>query len=422
MIALWLAALMVASAPDSMPRAITLEEAVALANKNAPEMVQAAGRIRTTAAAVRAAQASFLPSLSLSAGASRQLPSFSELGVSSGPWSFSMGMGANLTLFDGGQRFFALAQANSASSSAEAYEVSQRYSVTLSVKEKYFNVLAARESETAAAAQLAQAEQQYVSSVGRVRAGMATRSDSLRAEIQVRNARLAVSDARNSLQSANASLARAVGVSYAVTAAADSTESFAPAPSETELTAMAETSPAIIQARRALDSARAGRRSAWTSYLPSLTAGYSRNGSTSASGFSPFGGSYDASGSVRLSLSFPLFNQLQREEQVTQARVAEENAAAALRDALLANKESLTRALGDMRSAQEHVSMQTATVESAQEDLRMQQQRYAIGASTVLDVLTSQTQLDQARRDLIRARYDRRVAQAEIEALIGRDL
>ena len=42
--------------------------------------------------------------------------------------------------------------------------------------------------------------------------------------------------------------------------------------------------------------------------------------------------------------------------------------------------------------------------------------------STLLDVLTSQTELDQARRDLIRARYDRRVARAQLEALVGREL
>jgi outer membrane protein len=52
----------------------------------------------------------------------------------------------------------------------------------------------------------------------------------------------------------------------------------------------------------------------------------------------------------------------------------------------------------------------------------MQGQRYSVGGSTLLDVLASQTQLDQARRDLIRARYDQRVAKAQIEALIGREL
>ena len=62
------------------------------------------------------------------------------------------------------------------------------------------------------------------------------------------------------------------------------------------------------------------------------------------------------------------------------------------------------------------------SVQAAEEDLRVQQQRYTFGSATVLDVLTSQTQLAQARRDLIRARYDLRVARAQLEALIGQDL
>ena len=40
----------------------------------------------------------------------------------------------------------------------------------------------------------------------------------------------------------------------------------------------------------------------------------------------------------------------------------------------------------------------------------------------MLDVLTSQTTLDQARAALIQARYDARIAKAQVEALVGRDL
>ena len=61
-------------------------------------------------------------------------------------------------------------------------------------------------------------------------------------------------------------------------------------------------------------------------------------------------------------------------------------------------------------------------VASAEEDLRAQQRRYERGESTQLDVLTSQTQLDQARQALIRARYDRRIGIAQLESLVGRDL
>ena len=185
---------------------------------------------------------------------------------------------------------------------------------------------------------------------------------------------------------------------------------------------MAENGPAVLQARGSLTAAQAGERGSWTDYLPSVSASYSRSGSGTSDSPTLSDQGFAYSGSFRLALSFPLFNQLQREQQVTQAQVARANAEAALRDTRLAALESLTQSLAAFRSAAEQVASQIATVEAAEEDLRVQQQRYAVGGSTLLDVLTSQTQLDQARRDLIRARYDQRVAKAQLEALVGRDL
>jgi Outer membrane protein len=93
-----------------------------------------------------------------------------------------------------------------------------------------------------------------------------------------------------------------------------------------------------------------------------------------------------------------------------------------LRDTRLQAHQTLVQTLGQMTTAQQQVDIQVASVAAGIEDLRVQQKRYELGASTFLDVLTSQTQLDQARTSLIRARYDYRVAKAQLEALIGRDL
>lgn len=414
------------------PRAITLDEAVALAQENAPQMVQAEGQIRTSAAAVRSAYAAFLPSLSLSAGTTRQLPAAGSrtrvengevITLPSEPWSYSMGMGANLSLFAGGQRFFDLRQAKVRAGAARANAVSQRFGVILAAKQDYFNVLAARESMAAAQTQVQQAEQQLRASVARLRARSATRSDSLRSEIQLRNAQLALLEACTSLEVANASLTRTVGSPEPVTAVVADTLGLSriDIPEET-LLQMAESTPAIQQAEATLTAARAAARTAWSDYLPSASLGYSRSGSGISSGATLFGNDYSYSGSIRLSLSLPLFNQLQREERIVQARVAQENAAAALRDARMAAREDLARYGGALRSAEERVASQQASLLAAEEDLRVQQQRYAVGASTLLDLLTSQAQLDSARRDLIRARYDQRVAKAQLEALVGREL
>jgi outer membrane protein TolC len=52
----------------------------------------------------------------------------------------------------------------------------------------------------------------------------------------------------------------------------------------------------------------------------------------------------------------------------------------------------------------------------------VQQERYRLGASTIVDVLTSQEALDQAEVNVVTARFDYLRARAQIEALIGRTL
>jgi outer membrane protein len=131
---------------------------------------------------------------------------------------------------------------------------------------------------------------------------------------------------------------------------------------------------------------------------------------------------YNYSGSLRFSVSLPIFDRMSREEAIIRADVAQSNAYATLRDSRLLAQQTLTQQLGALRTAEQRIAIQSASVSAAEEDLRVQQQRYALGASTLLDVLTSQTQLDQARSALISARFDYRIAKAQLEALIGRDL
>jgi outer membrane protein len=401
---------------DTVPRPITLEEAVSMARRNALAVVQAAGQKRTSDADVRSAYAAFLPSVNVSAGASRSVPAHGD------PWSSNAGLWASVSLFEGGRRVFDLQQARTRQVSAVINEEVQAFSATLAAKQQFFNVLAARETEMAARAQLAQAEQQGHAANARVRARTATRSDSLRAEIQIRSARLAVQDARDAASQAAASLTRIVGSSYPVTAAeSDTLESADRTVPEGSLRAWAEAGPGVRQAEQALSAAQAARRGAWAGYLPSVTASYSRGGSGTSPDLSLDGSGFSSAGSMRLSLSLPLFNQLQREGQVIQADVAVHNAEASLRDAHLSAREGISQLLVAFRSARDRAASQELNVETAAEDLRVQELRYAEGASTLLDLLTSQTQLDQARRDLIRARYDRRVVKAQIEALVGRE-
>src|SRR5688572_30823631 len=212
-----------AQSPADSLRPISLQEAVSLAQRNAPAAVQARGQLRTSSSAVRSAWGSFLPSLTANLSKSKRSadrfdPVQDRWITSTQPWNYSAGLSTGLELFDGGRRFAELRAARAGVDAAEANETTQRFNIALQVKREYANVLAARESESAARAQLEQAQAQLRSSVARVQAGAATMSDSLRSVIQLGNARLALLTAQNNLRVASASLTRLVATPFMVTA------------------------------------------------------------------------------------------------------------------------------------------------------------------------------------------------------------
>jgi outer membrane protein len=149
---------------------------------------------------------------------------------------------------------------------------------------------------------------------------------------------------------------------------------------------------------------------------------YGRNRVAADSVFSFSPSDYSYSGQLRFSASFPIFNQWQRESSIVAADVTAMIADATLRDTKFAAQQSLVQYLGALQTAQEQIRIQLVSVAAAEEDLRVQQQRYQLGAGTILDALTSQTTLNQARFLLIQARFNYRVAKAQLEALIGREL
>ncbi|MDH5805328.1 MAG: TolC family protein, partial [Gemmatimonadota bacterium] len=82
----------------------------------------------------------------------------------------------------------------------------------------------------------------------------------------------------------------------------------------------------------------------------------------------------------------------------------------------------LTQQFASIQSALVRLEIAEASRVAAQEDLRVQQERYRLGAGTIIEILSSQVNLDQAEVDIVQARLDYMVAKAEIEALVGREL
>jgi len=126
--------------------------------------------------------------------------------------------------------------------------------------------------------------------------------------------------------------------------------------------------------------------------------------------------------SARLSFSYPLFNGFSRELQMTRSAVTREATYAEAEDARRQVTAQLTQYLAALVSARTRLEIAEANRAASEEDVRVQRERYRLGAATIVDVLASQVNLDQAEVDIVQARFDFLVAKAQIEALVGREL
>jgi len=239
----------------------------------------------------------------------------------------------------------------------------------------------------------------------------------------VGNAQLALITARNNLRVASAALTRLVGSSTPITAQPSDTLDLALTPIDSAaLVGLLDKGPGVRESEAQRESARAALRTARTPYLPTIDLTFQRSGN----GFDKFYGvgnqSLAYTNNVSLRLAYPLFNNYQREDALNKARVQAEIADATVRDTRLGAEQTFVQQIAALRTAQQRIALQQVSVTAAVEDLRVQRQRYTLGASTLLDVLSSQSTLDAARLALIQARQDFRVARAQLESLVGQEL
>ncbi|MGH7569585.1 MAG: TolC family protein [Gemmatimonadales bacterium] len=404
---------------------VTLEEAVRRALQVQPAMVQARGDARTAGASLRASMGSFLPTLSTNgsstrAGGTRFDPNRNQIVDLQATTTFSASLLASLELFDGFRRLSDRSASAATQDAADAGLVNQRFQVTVTTKQLFYDALARDELVRVAAAQVRRSRQQLQISVEKLRAGSATRSDSLRSTVDYGNARIALLQAQANLASAQANLGRQVGVDAPVRAVPDSTLPALPDTAALRATALL-TAPQVLQTESQARAARAqigvSRASYWPSITTSLRSSYSGSEAPWVST-----DTYGNGWSVQFGFSWTLFNGFTRERQLVSAFVQSDVAAARAADTRRLVNAQLTQQLAAMATTYEQIEIARSNVAAATEDLRVQNERYRVGAATILDLLTSQSALTTAEVNLVQARFNYLIARAQVEALVGRVL
>lgn len=411
---------------------ISLAEAVRRALDVQPAMVQARGDQRNAGAGQRSAVGAFLPTITASgssnlASASRYNAATGQIVTVPSNTSYSGSLGLSLDLFDGFQRLANKRAAAAAQDAADAGLVNQRYQVTATTAQLFFTALANEELVRVAEAQLQRAKEELQIAVNKFQVGAATRSDTLTATVDFGNAQLALLGAQANLATSQANLGRQVGVDQPVRAVPDT--ALASLPDTTALRAEAlDASPQVQQAEARARAAGAQVGIARSQYWPTLSASYA-NGYTGLDslgrvGLAPWSTTqnYVNNWALRFSLSWTLFNGFTREANQVTASVAQDVARAQAADTRRQLGAQLTQQLAAVFTASAQIKITGANVAAATEALRVTQERYRLGAGTLLDLLTAEANMTQAQVNQVQARYNYLIARAQVEALVGHSL
>lgn len=407
---------------------LTLPEAIARANRVQPTVISAGGTVRNAQARQRSATGAFLPNLTVSGNRGDNFsegaildPSTGQL-TTSGSSTRSLGttLSSSVDLFAGFRRSGEKKAATANRDAAEATFQNVQYQQQRTTTNTFFDVLAAEQLMRVGAASVRRAEEQLNVAVAKLHAGRGIRPDSLRSLVTLGNAQLQLVNAQTALATAEANLGRLVGEDGPVGAVDDSSlyEPLTALDTAALRSEAISNAPAVKSAEAQAVSARAAITVAKAGYYPTL----SLSGSTSLNGSSRNSYTFLNSRSVSLGLNWPIFNRFQREQGIVSSQVAAEVADANAADARRQIFSSLTASLASLEAARLRIGISQTSVAAGQEDLRVQRERYRLGASTIVDVLTSQEALSQAEVNLVTARFDYVRARAEISALIGRTL
>lgn len=249
------------------------------------------------------------------------------------------------------------------------------------------------------------------------RAGVATRLDSLRAEVQLSRERQTLVAAASRREEARLALLRALGGD--LSAEVVLTDSLAnvprdvPAP-EAALVVAWRARPELLAAHEAVRATGMQASAIAAERLPSL--GVHASGAFNGSALDELDGVRTLAAVVRL----PIFTGGRTEARLAAARTQEREADIRRREVERQIEEEVRRALSNHTSAADRLALAEQNLKLAEQELDVAANRFGQGVSTSIEVDNAQSSLSAARQARVTALADEAQAWIEVARSMGR--
>jgi len=413
-------------ATPSVPDTLDLKTAVEFALQNNYAIRQAREQIRQQEGVEITVRARQIPNVGASAGYQRNARALSTFAPPDNDRAWSIDLEARQVLYAGGGVTAAVRSSDLARQAAVLQLEGVINAQLLSVRTQFYTVLLDRQQIQVQEENVQLLEQQLKDAQSRFAAGTTSNFEVLRAEVALANGQPPLIQARNDYRVAIEQLRQLLGFASASGADVTKVPEFqgtleAGAPVTLQLTdALAAAQahrPELQQLAKLEQSAEQNVTANQSGHLPEvdLVGGYAWERGPVLADW----GSRSEGWTAGLQASWNIFDGRATAGRVVQAKSQLEQSKLTLANTTLAIEVQVRQAYSSLVEAWELVQATSKSVEQAQEALRLANVRYAAGAATQLDVLTSQVALTQARVNQLQAFYNYSVARAAIRQAMG---
>ena len=399
---------------------LSLTDAVDLALVNSPQTRQSWSQARSAAATYGSSRGRFLPSLSADAtGGPSKSVSQNPARVPAERTSVTTTLSLQYVLLDFGARGGAMAAAHEALFAADFTHNSTVQNVVLQAEGASFSYQASRGLLEAAQATVATARANLAAAERRHDVGLATIADVLQARTALAQSQLVAQGAEGNVQAARAQLALALGLQ------ANARFDLAPDTGVAPVLALSENVDSLIEravrdrpdvaaaralARQSEHQVRVARSAA----LPTVTMGATR-GQVYSNTVALEGQTY----ALTFGLSVPIFTGLSREYDIVAARENSAAAAARAEQARLSAIAQVFTSYFALRTATQRIATASELLASATQSEEVARGRYAEGVGSILDLLSAQGALADARAQSVQSRWTWYAALAQLSRDAG---
>jgi len=334
----------------------------------------------------------------------------------------STGISATQKIYDGNRNFNQIKQAKELLQTASYQYHSVEIELIRNIVQRYFDYLKAKELNEVASQNLVLSEKQLELVQTQFELGAVKKTDLLKGEVTQGQAQSNLLQSKLSLRKARRNFYLAMGVDdhgETIQAFNGDIQNY-PLPSEDNLeTIIEKNNPTLAMRRSQINSAKLNFLIAKGMKKPTIDAGvnYSVNGYDSKEWMDNLNDDWTLG--LNVSFSIPIFTGNRLTSQMNQKRVEWNQSQ---EDYTAANEALIVQALDNLDMLNQIIKrlpIQIQVVEAAREDLTLAQERYSLGAASILEVLDAQVSFNQAKTSWVNMKHDFWISVAFLKALTG---